>query len=97
MTAINDHINTTAFKGLQVNKLLDIDAKEILQISLEDKAIFPKHTSPRDATLLVLEGSILFFINDKAYSLKKHQILNFSKDEEHWVEAHENSKFLIIR
>jgi len=65
MYKINDTINTTLYKGLQVVKLLDINVKEILQISLEANTTFPKHTSPTDATLLVLEGDISFFINDE--------------------------------
>lgn len=97
MTVINNTINTIEFEGLKAAKLLDINAKEILHISLEKGAVFPKHTSPRDANLLILEGRIVFFINDQTYNLEKHQIFNFSKDEEHWVEALENSKFLIFR
>ena len=97
MYKINNAINTTSFEGLQVGKLLDINAKEVLQISLEASAVFPKHTSPTDAHLLVLEGSISFFINRIEYKLNKHQLFQFPKDVEHWVEAHENSKFLIIR
>ena len=97
MYKINDAINTTSFEGLQVGKLINFNAKEVLQISLEASAVFPKHISPTDAHLLVLEGFISFFINKKEYKLNKHQIFYFPKEVEHWVEAHENSKFLIIR
>lgn len=97
MYKINDTINLTAYKGLKAEKLLNLNAKEILHISLEKDAIFPKHTSPTNAHLLVLEGAISFFINDSEYKLIKHQIFNFPKNEEHWVEAIESSKFLIIR
>lgn len=94
---INDVINLTPYDELKAGKILDIDAKEILQISLEKNAIFPKHTSPTDANLLVLEGAITFFIDDEVYQLTKHQIFSFPKDKAHWVEASENSKFLILR
>lgn len=97
MYTINDIINTTSFQGLQVGKLMDLNAQEILQINLEASSIFPKHTSPRDATLLMLEGEVSFFINNAEYKLLKHQVFNFPKDEEHWVEAKKNSRFLIIR
>ena len=97
MYNINDIINLTEYKGLKAGKLIDISAKEILSISLEKGTVFPKHTSPTDANLLVLEGAISFFINGLEYKLIKHQVFNFPKDEEHWVEANENSKFLIIR
>ncbi len=97
MYEVNDIINKTSFEGLQVGKLLDFDATEILQISLEKNVLFPKHTSPTNATLLVLEGNISFYINNTEYKLLKHQIFKFPKDEEHWVKAISNSKFLIIR
>ena len=97
MLEINDIINKTSFEGLQVGKLLNFNATEILQISLEKDAIFPKHTSPTDATLLVLEGTITFYINNETYQLLKHQIFKFPKDTEHWVTAISNSKFIIIR
>ena len=97
MYEINDIINKTSFEGLQAGKLLDCNASEILQISLENNAVFPKHTSPTNATLLMLEGEISFFINDAEHKLLKHQIFKFPKDEEHWVKAISNSKFLIIR
>jgi len=97
MYEINDIINKTSFEGLQVGKLLDFNASEILQISLETNTVFPKHISPTDATLLVLEGKITFFINNTEYELLKHQIFKFPKNVEHWVKAITNSKFLIIR
>ena len=82
---------------MQAGKLLDIHAKEILHISLEKDALFPEHTAPRDANLLVLEGTIVFYINNSEYSLSSYDVFNFPKDEVHSVRAIENSKFLIIR
>ena len=97
MYTIKNTINETTFNGLNARKILDINAQEILQISLEKGALFPKHTSPRDAHLIMLEGDIAFFINGKEYQLTKYQIFHFPKNDEHWVEANQNSKFLIIR
>lgn len=97
MYQINNHINNSTFEGLKVEKLLSIDAKEVRLICLEKEAIFPKHKSDRNATLIVLEGEISFHINDKDYNITAHQIFDFPKDIEHWVIAKENSKFLIIR
>lgn len=97
MYTINNDINKVEYKGLSARKLVDMDAKEILQISLEKDAIFPNHTSPADVHLLVLEGCVSFFINKNEYQILKHQVFKFPKNEEHWVKAIENSKFLIIR
>ena len=97
MYIINNEINSTTDTGLQAGKLLDVNAKEILHISLEANHEFPKHMSPRDAHLFVLEGDLIFYIHNLEYRLLKHQIFNFPKDEEHWVKAIQNSKFLIVR
>ena len=93
---IND-INTIEYKGLQVSKLTAPDNIEVLHICLEKDTAFKKHISPKDTQLIVLEGCITFHINHKEFVLNKHQVFNFEKQVEHWVEAHENSKFLIIR
>jgi quercetin dioxygenase-like cupin family protein len=97
MYIINNTINSVEYSALKVNKLVEMNAKEIVQITLEANSEFPKHTSPTDVQLLILEGEIIFFINQKEYKLLKHQIFNFPKNEEHWVKAIQNSKFLIIR
>lgn len=97
MYIINNDINTEITEDFKASKLLDINAKEVLLINLKKGAIFPKHTSPRDTILLMLEGKTTFFINNSEVNLVKHQTFNFPKDEEHWVKANENSKFLIIR
>lgn len=97
MYSIIDSINTKNIQGLQVEKLLDLNAAEIIQVHLEANSIFPKHTSPRDTYLLVLEGEINFHINSNEFYLKKHQFFNFPKEVEHWVEANQNAIFLIIR
>lgn len=97
MFQILDTINITEYKGVQVSKLSQSDNTEVLHISLAKEAILKKHTSPKDALLIVLEGNISFHINNNTYFLKKHQIFNFAKETEHWVEASENSNFLIIR
>ncbi len=96
MYQINDAIRNQGFNKLQVSKLNNGPAETLL-ISIEKDSIFPEHTSPRDAHLIVLEGEIQFHINSKLFNLKTHQSFKFPKETPHWVEAVENSKFLIIR
>ena len=97
MYTINDHIKNQEYNKLQVNKLVKTEALEILNISLEKDAIFPEHTAPTDAELIVLEGRIIFHINGKSYFISGQQHFSFPKNMPHWVSAEENSKFLIIR
>ncbi|RAJ10032.1 cupin domain-containing protein [Arenibacter echinorum] len=97
MYTINDQIKNQEYNKLQVNKLVKTEALEILNISLEKDAIFPEHTAPTDAQLIVLEGRIIFHINGKSYFISGQQHFSFPKNVPHWVSAEENSKFLIIR
>lgn len=85
------------YDKLKVEKFVKNDILEILSISLEKNAIFPEHTSPTDAQLVVMEGDIIFHINDETYHLTSQQHFSFPKEVSHWVEANENSKFIIIR
>jgi hypothetical protein len=92
-----DTIKNLVFDGLKVQKLASKVGCETLLISLEKGYLFPEHTSPRDAILVMLEGDINFSINHTAYHLQTHQIFQFPAEEKHKVFANKNSKFLIIR
>lgn len=90
-------IKTLPYDKLQIKKLVKNDAFEVLAIGLEKDAIFPEHTSPTDALLVVLEGAIDFHINGERFLLSKHEAFSFSKETPHWVQARENAKFMIVR
>ncbi len=97
MYVTSDKIRTQPFDKLNIEKLAKTDALEIMSISLEKDAVFPEHTSPTDAHLVMLEGDIIFHIDGKEYHLKNGQYFSFPKKEKHWIRANENSKFLIVR
>ena len=97
MFQILDTINITEHKGVQTSKLSKSENIDVLHISMEKNANLKKHSSPKDALLIVLEGHIVFYIDTNSYVLKKHQVYNFEKNVEHWVEAIEDSNFIIIR
>ena len=97
MYETGNQIAAQKFDKVQVQKLVKTNTFEILNISLEEGATFPDHTSPTDAQLIVLEGAIVFHINGESYQLTKQQNFSFPKETTHFVVANENSKFLIIR
>ena len=74
MFQILDDINITEHKNVQVSKISASEDTEVLHISIEKDAIFKKHTSPKDALLVVLEGQICFHINNNSFVLSKHQL-----------------------
>jgi quercetin dioxygenase-like cupin family protein len=97
MHTIIDTINLTAYKGLKISKLVDVDATQVVKVAMEKGASFPTHESKTDVTLFVLEGNISFYINKQEFQLRKFQAFQFPKNEEHSVTAYENSKFLLIK
>lgn len=97
MYEISNQIAEQQYKNLQVQIVVETQKFDVLSISLEKDAVFPEHSSPTDAELIVLEGAIVFHIDGEPYHLTKHQRFSFPKRTEHWVKANENSKFLIIR
>jgi quercetin dioxygenase-like cupin family protein len=97
MYRVSDTIKTQQYDQLQIQKLIKNNRLEILSISLEKDALFPEHTSPTDAVLVVLEGNIDFHINGENFCLKAQQHFSFPKETAHWVKANENAKFLVIR
>ena len=97
MYEIGNQILDQKYDKLQVEIVVETDHFDILSVSLEKGAVFPNHSSPTDAQLIVLEGAILFHMDGEAYPLKKYQHFSFPKQIEHWVKATADSKFLIIR
>ncbi len=97
MIAVRTDINSQSIKGLQVLKLFRNEALELLSISLDEDAVFPEHSSPTEAVLLVLEGRIRFYIEGGEYTLGAQQFLSFPAQTPHWVQAEAPSKFLILR
>lgn len=97
MYTIKNTIKLQAYDKLKIEKLVKNDTLEVLSISLEKNAVFPAHTSPTDAQLIVIEGDIIFHINGEPYHLVAQQNFSFPKEVSHWVQANKNSKFLIVR
>ncbi|MCB0457117.1 MAG: cupin domain-containing protein [Flavobacteriaceae bacterium] len=94
---IDTTIANTKFEGLTVQKIWKQEHTEILFISLEKGSNFPKHDTPRNAFLQMLEGQIVFYIDHKEFTIKEKESFQFPAKEIHSVVALENSQFLIIR
>ena len=97
MLTIDPTISDIGFNKLQVLKLSSEENCETLLVSLEKGHAFPEHTSPRDALLVLLEGEIVFSIQNEEYQIQVHQTFKCPALTPHKVYSRENSKFLIIR
>lgn len=94
---INTVVSVSKFEGLTIQKIWKQENTEILYISLEKGSDFPAHDSPKNAFLQVLEGEIIFRINNQVFTIKAQENFQFPPKEIHSVSAIQNSKFLIIR
>jgi quercetin dioxygenase-like cupin family protein len=94
---IDNTIVNQSFDDLQIRQLVKKPRFEVLSISLAKNVVFPPHESNEDAHLIMLQGQIIFYIEGNPINLTEQQELSFPKHTEHWVEAMEDSKFLIIR
>ncbi|WP_299532685.1 cupin domain-containing protein [Ulvibacterium sp.] len=97
MYEIREDIKTQPYHKLQIQRLSKNNAVEVLSISLEGGTIFPEHTSPSDALLVILKGDVDFHIDQNTFHLTEQEYFSFPRETPHWVKANENSKFLIIR
>ena len=89
---INAEIN-----GLKLSQVFKGESCEVKLVALEKEATFPRHSSPKNTMILVLEGHINLYISNKKIALEQHEIFEFKKEVEHYVIAVKDSKFLIIR
>ncbi|WP_372944821.1 cupin domain-containing protein [Muriicola sp.] len=85
------------YQGLKIDKMVSSASWEILGIALEAGKVFPEHISPRDAHLIMLEGSIDFSIEGNTFRIQEQEYFNFPKKTKHIVRALKNSKFIIVR
>ena len=97
MYTTNNLLAEQKYRDLQIVQLIRTSDYEVLSVTLEAGAIFPEHSSPKDAHIIVLEGEIYFGINNEVYNLSAQQVFEFEADTKHFVKALTNTKFLIIR
>jgi len=90
-------LDSLPFEGLKTKKLLSNETGSIILISLEKGSELTAHTSPTDASILILEGDVKFKINDTDNVLSKNDLFSFKKNEIHAVEALSNAKLILIK
>ena len=97
MYHIKNTIRDSIFDGLTVVMLSKTATCETLLITLAKDTLFPEHTSPRDASFIMLKGRIVFSISNQEFEIGAGQNFDFPAHEKHHVLAKEDARFLIIR
>lgn len=94
---IKKSIDQLNYNGLQTNLLVKNNTGKIILISLEKDAVLAKHVSDTDASILIIEGEIIFEINGEKNNLQKGDLYTFKKNEIHELTALENSKVILCK
>jgi len=93
----NNILKELTFDGVKTKVLVANDTGKQILISIEAGSDLKEHISATDASILVLEGNVVFKINQKEYSMIALDMFAFKKNIKHAIVASTNSKILLIR
>lgn len=86
-----------AFDGLKVEKLQKFDSCETILFRIEATFSLPKHTTAKEALLIMQQGEAIFEIEGKKFNLKKGDHFKIPANIDHSVTANTDTILLIIR
>ena len=89
--------NQLDYDGLKTSLLVSNETGKVILISLEKGAILKKHVSDTDANILIVEGKIIFEINNEKHTMVEGDLFYFQKNEIHELTAVENSKVILSK
>jgi quercetin dioxygenase-like cupin family protein len=90
-------LNLLPFDGIKTNKVVSNNSGDIILIAIEKGKELSEHKSNTSASILMLEGEIIFKISGEKHAMKAHDIFEFKKDEMHAIEAVSNAKLILIK
>jgi quercetin dioxygenase-like cupin family protein len=90
-------LNLLPFDGIKTNKVVSNNSGDIILIAIEKGKELSEHKSNTAASILMLEGEIIFKINGEKHTMKPHDVFEFKKDEMHAIEAVSNAKLILIK
>ncbi len=85
------------FDKIKTKNLVDNNTGDLILIAIQKGSELKEHTSPTDASILLLKGKVNFKIYGIDHILKKGDLFNFEKGEVHAIEALKNSSILLIK
>ena len=86
-----------AFDGVKTRVIVANETGKQILISIEAGAELKEHTSPTDASILVLQGEIVFKINQEEFCMLPMDLYAFKKNVKHAILASTNSVILLVR
>ena len=90
-------LNLLPFDGIKTNKVVSNNSGDIILIAIEKGKELSEHKSNTSASILMLEGEIIFKINGETHAMMPNDLFEFKKDEMHAIEAVSNAKLILIK
>ena len=94
---IENALSQIEYSKVQSKRLVTNGEQQVNILSIEKDSELPVHTSVKDATIIVLEGSMTFTVDGQDYQLKAMDTYSFGSANEHSAVAIENVKFLLVQ
>jgi quercetin dioxygenase-like cupin family protein len=94
---IENVLGQIAYDKVQSKRLVTNGEQQLNILSIEKGSELPVHTSVKDATIVVLEGSMTFSVDGQDHQLKSMDTYSFGSVNEHSARATENVKFLLVQ
>jgi len=85
------------FDKIKTKNLVSNETGDLILINIEKGMELKEHSSPSDASILILKGKVNFKIYGIDHFMKKGDLFNFEKNEVHAIEALKNSSILLIK
>ncbi len=90
-------ITTKPFNGLTTEKLLKTDTAEAIMINIEAGSSLPKHSTPKEALLLMFSGEASYTMNGVETHLTPGVTFIIPTNIEHAIVAKKDSIIFVIR
>lgn len=84
-------------EGIRKKQLHKEERFHVLMLQMKEGEFLKTHFSATDAFLFVMEGAILFIMEEKEYRLQKGDSFTFKAGEKHAVKALADASFLLVK
>lgn len=94
MDNIFEHVD---YSGIKKTELYKNEKFHVLLLCLKEGEFLKPHYAKTDAFLVVQEGEIIFYKEDKSFEMRQGDIIDFTAVEKHAVKALCNASLLLVK
>jgi quercetin dioxygenase-like cupin family protein len=88
---------TALFEKITSEQVYKEDRFHVVLLRIKQGELLKPHHSTTDAFLTVIEGEVIFILNETPFHLKKGDMLRFKSYETHAAQALQNASLLIVK